>query len=1180
MYLQQVFLHGFKSYEQRTSIDQWDPQFNCITGFNGSGKSNILDAICFVLGIERMADVRAENKIDLIYGRGRTGTTSASVTLVFNNTDKNRSTEIEEYRNQPTISVTRTIQCLGVGASGSAAAKGVTSKYLINGRKAEARQVKALFQSVQLNIDKPNFLIMQGKVTKVLSMKPEEFLAHIEEAVGTSTFQQEADKSKKKLVKCDQQLEYNEKLLSDDIAPKLERLQEQAHRYTEMEHALTRLETTQKKLGAHDYLQLIANKDLIHDELMQTQTRVSELNAAIKENQTLLSTANTDLEALQNQETTSGDAELDSAHSDAHDQVTRLETSLELANTELKNEQRVIKNTHKDLEKAQHELKSYSASVDAFKGEYERVKAERDDYQVKLENKSELYSSLQSGVSGSGGADSGFSAEKRSARESILQHEQIISRQEKRRKNLEHEISIGQYEDAKKKTANASRELEEIEKQLSQLTQELKSPKYDEVNHYEQLISRKAQLEKNIRGIEVEMDRMRSQNIDFRDPNFTRDQVLGRVGSLFSIKANEENKSEALEQCAGGRLYNVVVSSDEVGTKLLNSGQKRRLTLLPLNKIQGYVIQKDKVKRAKLKAGESNLELALDAVDYPTNLAPAMKHVFGSTYIANDPSTAEKVVWDNDVKARTITLEGDVYDPHGTLTGGSKTRSSGVLRSFQKFAALRAKRDGLLREFQSINKNIEALQALKNEYSQIKKKYDLCEHQRALLIEKAGSDAASMTVKRYENNSEECLKCQEEIESSKLIVAQQQERLAKAERDEEEYSQNKEGKLNEIKKEITALRRKKQDCEEVLKQRNDEYDEVSLKMSTLHNQIENLKQKIQTSEQNILDLGKSITESEQEKNAVEHKYLELDRKQKALQSHRQHLTTQRSSLEQDVSKFKSTISECELELVKQTQALEDLQSEHDKLEKERSKMEHTHSWLRSDRDLLGKEGTAYYFEDADISQLRDSLQVSHQQVSRFGGSVNKEDVHNFAIMKKQHEDVERKISQLKSDKRQIQQTIKELEVARLEKLKTEWTKVSDEMGNIFSDLLPGCTAWLAPVDETNFLKGLEVKVRIGNVDKDSLNELSGGQRSLAGMAFVLSLLKLNPAPVYILDEIDAALDMNHTQNIGRLIKTRFQGSQFIIISLKDGMFSNANQLFKVENQNGKSKVFAKKSLRL
>lgn len=243
MHLQEVIIDGFKSYAQRTVVTGWDEQFNAITGLNGSGKSNILDAICFVLGISNLTQVRAASLQDLIYKQGQAGITKATVTLVFNNSDPRTSPLGQELCE--TISVTRQVR-------GAAAARGRRAhratdmrhplppslppsrvvvvqivlggrnKYMINGHTVEASRVHDMFQSVGLNVNNPHFLIMQGRITKVrrthacarvsppphtrthtepyptlsrsplpqvLNMKPPEILGLIEEAAGTRMFE-------------------------------------------------------------------------------------------------------------------------------------------------------------------------------------------------------------------------------------------------------------------------------------------------------------------------------------------------------------------------------------------------------------------------------------------------------------------------------------------------------------------------------------------------------------------------------------------------------------------------------------------------------------------------------------------------------------------------------------------------------------------------------------------------------------------------------------------------------------------------------------------------------------------------------------------------------------------------------------------------------------------------------
>ncbi len=161
---------------------------------------------------------------------------------------------------------------------------------------------------------------------------------------------------------------------------------------------------------------------------------------------------------------------------------------------------------------------------------------------------------------------------------------------------------------------------------------------------------------------------------------------------------------------------------------------------------------------------------------------------------------------------------------------------------------------------------------------------------------------------------------------------------------------------------------------------------------------------------------------------------------------------------------------------------------------------------------------------------------------------------------------------IENDKHKLIAVIDELDQKKNEALTKTYEKVNKDFGSIFTTLLPGTKAKLEPADSKSILEGLEVRVAFGGTWKESLTELSGGQKSLLALSLILALLLFKPAPMYILDEIDAALDLSHTQNIGQMLRTHFAKSQFIIVSLKEGMFNNANVLFKTKFVDGVSTV--------
>merc|ERR1712151_364945 len=178
----------------------------------------------------------------------------------------------------------------------------------------------------------------------------------------------------------------------------------------------------------------------------------------------------------------------------------------------------------------------------------------------------------------------------------------------------------------------------------------------------------------------------------------------------------------------------------------------------------------------------------------------------------------------------------------------------------------------------------------------------------------------------------------------------------------------------------------------------------------------------------------------------------------------------------------------------------------------------------------------------------------------------------FEKAEQEYKDLLAKRDIIINDKCKIEQVIRDLDEKKSETLRRTWAKVNKDFGSIFGTLLPNTNAKLEPPQGMDATEGLEIKVAFNGVWKESLTELSGGQRSLLALSLVLALLKFKPAPMYILDEVDAALDLSHTQNIGNMLKTHFSQSQFIVVSLKEGMFNNANVIFRTKFVDGVSTV--------
>jgi structural maintenance of chromosome 2 len=344
MYVKEIIIEGFKSYAQSTTVNLFDPHFNAITGLNGSGKSNILDAICFVLGITNLTQVRATNLQELIYKGGNAGITKATVSITFNNLDKNQSPP--GYQDYEEITVTRQITVAG------------KHKYLINGQNATAQRVADLFCSTQLNVNNPNFLIMQGKITKVLNMKPIEILSMIEEAAGTKTYDIKKSNALATIDKKNAKLNEIERVLREDITPMIEKLKQERSSYIEYQKCEREYVHLHKISLAFNYYQSAeilksnqSNLNKIESELEKNNNRIFEIN------QTIISLKNFVEEAkleMKNSQDHNMLIKLEADLKQVQIEITKINSEIQFVNSNIKSEHK----KHSECEKNINENKS------------------------------------------------------------------------------------------------------------------------------------------------------------------------------------------------------------------------------------------------------------------------------------------------------------------------------------------------------------------------------------------------------------------------------------------------------------------------------------------------------------------------------------------------------------------------------------------------------------------------------------------------------------------------------------------------------------------------------------------------------------------------------------------------------------------------------------------------------
>ncbi|THX97345.1 putative nuclear condensin complex subunit Smc2 [Aureobasidium pullulans] len=1186
----EVIIDGFKSYAVRTVISGWDESFNSITGLNGSGKSNILDAICFVLGITNMTTVRAQNLQDLIYKRGQAGVTKASVTIVFDNKDKAKSPiGFEDY---PTISVTRQIVLGG------------TSKYLINGHRAQQTTVQNLFQSVQLNINNPNFLIMQGRITKVLNMKKEEILGMVEEAAGTRMFEDRRDKAFRTMAKKEMKVQEIMELLRDEIEPKLEKLRQEKRAFLDFQQTQNDLERLTRLVVAYDYLKSKEKLRLSEKDLNDKRERALflESNAEKLKNEIAFLQEDMDkVKAARDKELRKGgkfQALEDKVKEHSHELV-RLTTVLDLKKSSMTEEsenraksQATVQELGKQLEEKSHLHKQLQERYDAANAELQKQTAE-------VEQKEELLQTLQTGVASKEGQEGGYQGQLQDARNRLsaasTEQEQAklkISHLEKRLKEDE-----PRAKKAEKENAGLLKELDGLRSHAKKLEAELSKIGY-EAGREEAMHKEQSQLQQRIRELKEQADglKRRVANIDFSysdpTPNFDRSKVKGLVAQLFALDKNFTQAGTALEICAGGRLYNVVVDSAQTGTQLLQNGKlKKRVTIIPLNKISAFRAASEKIGAAR-NMSNNKCDLALNLIGYEEEVNAAMEYVFGNTLICEDAATAKKVTFDPAVRMKSVTLEGDVYDPSGTLSGGSSPKTSGVLVTLQQLNEITRELDARQASLNQLQSTMKQEKQKLDAARQFKQQLDLKGHEISLAEQQINGNSSSSVSQMYFvlSLSNELTKFQIiqaiadtkagiiELKQSIVEAKSRQDEAAKEvkriEKDMSDFNNNKDSKLVELQAALDKLKKSLSKNSASIRPLQQEVRDAMLEAEQCGSDLAAAQEQFQDAEVNLKtqqeELKSLMTEGQAVKDAHDYAQAQLDDERKKLSGY----DTELADLEKASRSKSAQITEEGLEAQKLGHQIENFSKQQQAARQTLQTMEKEHDWIADEIDSFGRPNTPYDFNGMNMAESKRSLAGLSERFQGMKKKINPKVMNMIDSVEKKEAALKNMMRTVIRDKKKIEETIAQLDEYKKEALHKTWSKVNVDFGNIFNELLPGGnTAKLDPPEDSGDIsKGLEVKVCLGKVWKQSLTELSGGQRSLIALSLILALLQYSPAPMYILDEVDAALDLSHTQNIGRLIKTRFKGSQFIVVSLKDGMFQNANRIFKTRFSDGTSVV--------
>lgn len=687
---------------------------------------------------------------------------------------------------------------------------GGRTKYIVNGHNAQQQTVQNLFQSVQLNINNPHFLIMQGRITKVLNMKPTEILSMVEEAAGTKMFEDRKTKAIATMAKKERKVDEINTLLLEDIIPKLDHLRAEKRVYLDFQKNEAEMERLNRLVISYEYKKHEEKLNKSGADNDNRHTMINELKAKVHAIESEIQKIEQEKKSVsekmkKNSASGSKIRDLEAQIKEYSTQLVRLNTKKDLLESSTTDEQRSLSMLATQKGELAQNLEDKKHAYERINREYEVFKKDYDEKTTEMKNTDELIQTLTTGISAEEGRENGYMEQLQHSKNAVNQASTSEEQASLKIRHMRRELSEKEPQAAKALAESQGSvvalekkkiEIAEIQNQLNALNwnpdieNDLLRRKQGEQDRINELYDEKEALNRKLSSLNFQYSNP--------TPNFDRSQVKGLVAELITLDKEHFEASTALEICAGGKLYNVVVENEKVGAQLLDGGKlKRRWTLIPLNKIQGQTISDSKLQTAQdIAPGKVNLALSL--VGYEDEVYQAMEWIFGSTLICDDAKTAKDVTFNKQVRVKSVTLDGDVYDPFGTLSGGSKPNSAGILVKVQELNQVNQEIEHHTKILESLDEEIRASQKSIADYKKCKQRLDLQSHEFALLEQRMSKSTHAQLAARVEALKEQIVQQEEIMHQAQQEKEKAIEECTRIETEMADFNDNKDTKLDEM----------------------------------------------------------------------------------------------------------------------------------------------------------------------------------------------------------------------------------------------------------------------------------------------------------------------------------------------------------------------------------------------
>lgn len=1161
MRLKKIEIYGFKSFVQKTKLE-FGQGITAIIGPNGSGKSNISDAIRWALGEQSARQLRGNKMEDVIFNGTSTKKAlgMSEVTLYFDNSEGILPIDFSE------ISITRKIFRSG------------ESEYLLNNASCRLRDIHDLFAGTGVGRE-TYATIEQGKIDLLTSSRPEERRMIFEEAAGILKHKNRKKDALHKLEEITQKIIRLDDLLreiSRQLNP-LKEAQERALAYQKYEGNLTCL---QKKLSLDTWACLKREEDKYVKEKNDWGEKIKQIEDQIQK----LESERTQLEKFSK--------EKDEEAQNMQEQVQQIVTQLEVGGAGVKialerekeyeeKEQIICKqleNTSLSLNKIKQEITQEEKKLEETIDSLERWQSEQKESFKNLNEQQNFLEKEEAVLENCKGEMIDLlnaRAKKHYEVKSLQNEKNLLEKKQKTIKLQEEEAQQKKHclqekeeilADSLKKQNNLALELDNDWQILLQ-DHEKGEKKIIKINEEIFLGSRKLEAEQSRLNLLLEMERsLEGYNKGVKSvlqTGYLKEKVCGTVAHLLQV---EQKYEKAIEVGLGQALQNIVTKTELDAQKIIEYLKKTnggRATFLPLNVIKG--------KKYTIGVSEYCIGIAVDLVSFASQYKPVMEYLLGKIAIAPNLTAALALSKQENNRLKIVTLEGDIINPGGAMTGGSwGGKQLGILGRLRECQELQESSKNLQEQLLRLEQE---LQKEKNEQirqEERKKELQLNLEKNKLFLYNLQQEKILLEQKKQKINDEEELLIWEKDQIYKDEVT-----LLESEKKELIH-------LQELEEEQVNLEKK-------IKQRQENLEKVKKEMLNLQDGLTDLKVQAATWEQEKINCQVNL------KKLIE-RVRELQEEEKEQQAEKARLQGQKKNLNLEISRKKEEIAnwlqkkeqvmlvlfECrkENEVLKEQQQ----KKEREKREKEKlmvtcqkdysestvalarieTEINHQLELLSEKHDLKELMSYENYLLVADIkNQMTKELELWQNKIEKLG-PVNLGVIEEYVSLKKRYDFLWEQYKDLQAAKQGLGKLLKEIDEVMEKRFLATFQNVQKIFKEIFVRLFDGGKAELSLSEPEKILTtGIEVNVQPPGKKLQSLSLLSGGEKALTAIALLIALLQTNPSPFCLLDEVDAPFDDTNVQKVAELLQEMAKKTQFIIITHRRGAMEVADALYGV-----------------